>query len=210
MRLVLVGPPGAGKGTLASKAGKALDVPQIATGNIFRWHIAQETEIGKTIKSVLDRGDLVPDDLTIKVVRDRLESDDTRNGYILDGFPRTIAQADALEEMARPDVVLLFAIDEDTLVTRISGRRIHEPSGRIYHTVFHPPKNPGYDDETGEPLVQRPDDAEEAVRYRLRVFEESTRPVVDYYRKRDRLHTLDATRSADQVLQTVLGLVREG
>ncbi len=208
MRLVLVGPPGAGKGTLASKARKALDIPQIATGNIFRWHISEETELGKKVKSVLDRGDLVPDDLTIKVVQDRLEADDTRNGYILDGFPRTIPQADALEEIARPDLVLLFAIDEETLVTRISGRRIHEPSGRIYHTVFHPPKNPGYDDETGEPLVQRPDDAEDAVRYRLHVFEESTSPLVDYYRKKDRLHTIDATQSADSVLQTVVRLVR--
>jgi adenylate kinase len=182
MRLILLGPPGAGKGTQSAFLTSRLHIPQISTGDMLRAAVKAGTQLGLAAKKVMDAGQLVSDDIIIGLVRERLEQPDCAHGYLFDGFPRTIAQADALKHAAVGiDVVLEIAVPDADIVARMSGRRVHPASGRTYHVINHPPRVAGLDDLTGEPLVQRDDDREEIVRRRLDVYHAQTKPLVEYY-----------------------------
>ena len=182
MRLILLGPPGAGKGTQAAFITEAFGIPQISTGDMLRAAVKAQTPLGLEAKKVMDSGGLVSDDIIIGLVRDRLQQADCKRGYLFDGFPRTIPQADALKSAhITLDYVIEISVPEEQIIERMSGRRIHVASGRTYHIRFNPPKHEGLDDETGEALIQRADDHEETVRHRLAVYREQTRPLVDYY-----------------------------
>lgn len=182
MRVILLGPPGAGKGTQATYIAERLGVPQIATGDMLRAAVKAGTPLGLAAKEVMDAGSLVSDEIIIGLVKERIAEPDCRNGFLFDGFPRTIAQADALKsESIKIDVVVELQVADEEIVRRISGRRIHPGSARVYHTQYNPPKVEGKDDLTGEPLIQRDDDKEETVRRRLEVYHEQTQPLVNYY-----------------------------
>lgn len=182
MRLILLGPPGAGKGTQASFITEHFGIPQISTGDMLRAAVKAGTPLGLQAKQVMESGGLVSDDIIIGLVKDRLKQPDCESGYLFDGFPRTLPQADALKQaQVGLDFVLEIDVPEDEIIERMSGRRVHPASGRTYHVKFNPPKNDGIDDMTGEPLVQRDDDKEETVRHRLAVYREQTKPLVDYY-----------------------------
>lgn len=184
MRLILLGGPGAGKGTQSTYLCERYSIPQISTGDMLRAAISEGTPLGTAAKELMDVGELVSDDLIVGLVKERINQSDCRDGFLFDGFPRTIAQADALREDAiHIDAVLEIAVDDDEIVKRISGRRAHLPSGRTYHTIYNTPKKEGFDDITGEPLVQREDDKEETVRRRLAIYHDQTAPVIDYYKK---------------------------
>ena len=184
MRLILLGGPGAGKGTQAGFITQRYGIPQISTGDMLRAAIKAGTPLGKKAKSVMDAGQLVSDELIIDLVKERLKKPDCKRGYLFDGFPRTIPQAEAMRaEGIAIDYVLEIDVPDADIVTRMSGRRVHPGSGRVYHVKFNPPKVEGKDDATGEPLVQREDDREDTVRKRLEVYRSQTRPLVDYYRK---------------------------
>ena len=201
MKLVFLGPPGAGKGTIASQAKTAYSIPHISTGDLFRDNIRRETELGQKVKAILAAGDLVPDEVTIAMVDNRLKEADAAAGFILDGFPRTIAQADALARMTELDKVVNFVLDKETVVRRLSGRRVCKSTGRTYHILYNPPKVEGIDDETGEPLIQRDDDREESVRNPLEVYEATTAPLIYYYRSRGLLVDVDASGSPEEVFE---------
>lgn len=182
MRLILLGPPGAGKGTQATFIKERFGIPQISTGDMLRAAVKAGTPLGLAAKKVMDAGGLVSDDLIIGLVKDRLTQPDCKAGYLFDGFPRTIPQADALRDAkVLVDYVLEIDVPDSDIIERMSGRRAHLASGRTYHVKFNPPKQPDRDDLTGEPLVQRDDDKEETVRKRLEVYRAQTRPLVDYY-----------------------------
>ena len=182
MRLIVLGAPGAGKGTQANFIKEKYSIPQISTGDMLRAAIKAGTELGLAAKKVMDTGGLVSDDIMIGLVKDRLKEDDTKNGYLFDGFPRTIAQADAMKEAGIDvDYVLEFDVPDELIVERMSGRRSHPASGRVYHTKFNPPKVDNVDDITGEPLVQRDDDLEETVKKRLAVYHNQTEVLLGYY-----------------------------
>jgi len=184
MRLILLGPPGAGKGTQAALIRDHFGIPQISTGDMLRAAVKAGTPLGLAAKKVMDAGQLVSDDIIVGLVKERLKHVDCRNGYLFDGFPRTIPQAEAMRQSSVDlDFVLEIDVDHDEIIRRLSGRRTHPPSGRNYHVSFNPPKVAGKDDLTGEPLVQREDDREETVKKRLEVYEKQTRPLVDYYSK---------------------------
>ena len=184
MRLILLGPPGAGKGTQAAFIRDRYTIPQISTGDMLRASIKAGTPLGVAAKQVMDRGSLVSDDVIIGLVRDRLTEPDCRPGYLFDGFPRTIRQADALKDaQIGLDYVIEIDVPDAAIVERMSGRRVHLPSGRTYHVIFNPPKVTGKDDVTGEPLIQRVDDREETVMNRLAVYHAQTEPLVTYYAK---------------------------
>jgi len=182
MRLILLGPPGAGKGTQANYITQKYGIPQISTGDMLRAAVKAGTSLGKEAKKHMDAGGLVPDDVIIGLVKERLKQPDCANGFLLDGFPRTIPQAEAMKQGGVDlDYVLEISVDDDEIIKRMSGRRVHLASGRTYHVEFNPPKQPGKDDMTGEDLIQREDDKEETVRKRLSVYHEQTKPLVDYY-----------------------------
>ena len=182
MRLILLGPPGAGKGTQAAFITQQFGIPQISTGDMLRAAVKAGTPLGLEAKKIMDAGGLFSDDLIIGLVKDRLQQADCLKGYLFDGFPRTLPQADALKTAnIGLDYVVEIAVPEADIIERMSGRRAHLPSGRTYHLKFNPPKTAGVDDVTGEPLVQRDDDKEETVRHRLSVYRDQTRPLVDYY-----------------------------
>lgn len=182
MRLILLGPPGAGKGTQAAYITEHFGIPQISTGDMLRAAVKAGTPLGVAAKKIMDSGGLVSDDIIIGLVQDRLKQPDCSQGYLFDGFPRTIPQADALKHAhVELDFVIEIAVPEEDIIERMSGRRVHPASGRSYHLRFNPPKVAEQDDLTGEPLVQRDDDKEETVRHRLTVYREQTRPLVDYY-----------------------------
>lgn len=182
MRLILLGPPGAGKGTQATFITQHFGIPQISTGDMLRAAVKAGTPLGIEAKKIMDAGGLVSDDLIIGLVQDRLKQPDCAKGYLFDGFPRTIPQADALKHAnVGLDFVVEIAVPEEDIIERMSGRRTHPASGRSYHVRFNPPKVAEHDDLTGEPLVQRDDDKEETVRHRLTVYRNQTRPLVDYY-----------------------------
>ena len=182
MRLILLGPPGAGKGTQAAFITEAFGIPQISTGDMLRAAVKAQTPLGIEAKKIMDTGGLVSDDIIIGLVRDRLKQHDCERGYLFDGFPRTIPQADALKNAGvHLDFVIEITVPEEHIIERMSGRRVHVASGRSYHVKFNPPKREGLDDVTGEPLIQRDDDREETVRHRLSVYREQTRPLVEYY-----------------------------
>ena len=192
MRLILLGPPGAGKGTQARFICEACGIPQISTGDMLRAAIAAGTPLGRTAQSVMAAGELVSDDIVIGLVKERLAQPDCAAGFLFDGFPRTIPQAEALLEagvqIAR---VIEMRVDDDEVVRRVTGRRVHEPSGRVYHVLFNPPRVPDRDDETGEPLTQRGDDKEETVRERLAVYRRRTEPLVHFYTELSRTSPLE-------------------
>lgn len=182
MRLILLGPPGAGKGTQAAFLTQHFGIPQISTGDMLRAAVKAGKPLGIEAKKVMDAGGLVSDEIIIGLVQDRLKQPDCANGYLFDGFPRTIPQADALKDAGvKLDYVVEIEVPEEDIIERMSGRRVHQPSGRSYHVRFNPPKVEGKDDVTGEDLIQRDDDREETVRHRLSVYREQTRPLVDYY-----------------------------
>ncbi|OOF11284.1 MULTISPECIES: adenylate kinase [Salinivibrio] len=184
MRIILLGAPGAGKGTQAQFIMEKYGIPQISTGDMLRAAIKAGTELGKQAKAVIDAGELVSDDIILGLVKERISQDDCAKGFLLDGFPRTIPQADGLKEIGVAiDYVLEFDVPDDVIVERMSGRRAHLASGRTYHVVYNPPKVEGKDDVTGEELVVRDDDKEETVRARLKVYHDQTAPLIAYYKK---------------------------
>jgi adenylate kinase len=203
LNLILLGPPGAGKGTQAERLQEDFPLAYVATGDMLRSAVEDGTDLGKEAKAYMDRGDLVPDEVIIGVILDRLSEPDTADGFLLDGFPRTDQQAEALDEALRKvdrrlTAALLIDVPEDELVRRLSGRRVC-PKGHTYHLEHNPPKDDEVCDVDGEPLRQRDDDREETVRKRMQVYREQTSPLVDYYDDRDLLHRFDGTRSPTEV-----------
>lgn len=184
MRVILLGPPGAGKGTQAQFICEKFAIPQISTGDMLRAAVKAETAMGLQVKEVMASGGLVSDEIIIGIVKERIAQDDCANGFLFDGFPRTIPQAEALQAAGVAiDNVLEIAVDDEEIVDRMSGRRVHEASGRVYHVKYNPPKQEGFDDVTGDALVQREDDQEETVRTRLEVYHEQTKPLVGFYQQ---------------------------
>ncbi len=200
-KVVLLGPPGAGKGTQAARLAGILGVPHISTGDIFRENIAAGTELGRIAKEYVEKGELVPDEVVVGMVRERLSRADAAGGYILDGFPRTLAQAEALEvagELA-PEVAVLLELPEEEVVARLSGRWTCPRCQRVYHERNNPPRNPGICDDDGEALIQREDDRPETIRRRLAVYREQTEPLLEYYRARGRLRVVDGGGPIEEV-----------
>lgn len=212
MRLMLLGGPGAGKGTQATRLIERYQIPQISTGDMLRAAIAQGTSLGLSAKEVMDKGGLVSDELIIALVKERLKKPDCSKGFLFDGFPRTIVQADALKQAGiNLDYVIELAVDDEDIISRIGGRRIHQPSGRVYHIINQPPKREGLDDLTGEPLIQRDDDKEDTVRNRLQIYRTQTAPLINYYKSwanesndAPRFHTVDGTKDVDQVFKEIV------
>ena len=205
MRIVLLGAPGAGKGTQAQFLMAKFGIPQISTGDMLRAAIKAGTELGKQAKAVMDAGQLVSDDLIIGLVKERILEDDCKAGFLLDGFPRTIPQADAMKENGvSVDHVLEFDVPDEVIVERMAGRRVHSGSGRVYHLVYNPPKVEGKDDVTGDDLSIRPDDEESTVRKRLAIYHEQTKPLVDFYQAEAKSGncqylTVDGTQAVEAV-----------
>ncbi len=212
MRIVLLGCPGAGKGTQAEFIADNYQIPVISTGNILRMAVEQQTALGKLAKESMDRGDLVPDGLIIDLIKERLSREDCANGFLLDGFPRTIDQAQAFTASAVTiDCVLELVVPDEDIVVRLSGRRIHLSSGRSYHVQFNPPKVANTDDITGEPLVQREDDREDVIRRRLQVYHQKTEAVSVYYRKLTGImyYQLDGTKDVAQVRADICAILEQ-
>jgi adenylate kinase len=214
MRLILLGPPGAGKGTQAQYVCDAYGIPQISTGDMLRAAVKAGTPLGRQVKKVMDSGALVSDDIIIALVKERIQQPDSANGFLLDGFPRTIVQAQALIDAGIAlDGVLEIAVPEEEIVKRLSGRRVHEKSGRVYHVIYNPPKVANRDDETGDPLVQRKDDEEATVRERLAVYHRQTFPLVNFYSKlaaQKRVHyaKVEGIGSVDDIREAVLSQLK--
>jgi len=214
VRLVLVGPPGAGKGTQAQFIAAARSIPKISTGDIFRANVTSGTELGLLAKKYMDAGDLVPDEVTIRMVRERLAQDDAVKGFLLDGFPRNVPQAEILEEMldqdmnAKLDLVLELVVDDDEVVRRLSGRRTCRKCGHVWHVDFDPPEVDGVCDHCGGELFQRDDDRPETVRHRLEVYAAQTAPLVAFYAARGVLIGIDATGPVDDVTERALDALR--
>jgi adenylate kinase len=216
MRIVLVGPPGAGKGTQAAFLAKNLGIPHISTGDLFRANISRQTELGKLAKSYMDKGDLVPDEVTIAMAKDRMEQPDAENGFLLDGFPRNVSQAEALDEMLstegmKLDAVLDLEVPEDEVVKRIAGRRIcRNDSAHVFHVTYKQPKREGVCDVCGGELYQRDDDSEETVRKRLEVYHTQTEPIIDYYKAQGLVVTISALGKVEEVTRRAMdALARE-
>lgn len=213
MRIILLGAPGAGKGTQAQFLMNTFNIPQISTGDMLRAAIKEGTELGKKAKQVMDEGKLVSDDIMIGLVQERVAQEDCKNGFLLDGFPRTIPQADAMQEAGIDiDYVLEFDVPDDVIVERMAGRRVHPGSGRVYHVSYNPPKEDGKDDVTGEDLIVRDDDKEETVRHRLSVYHEQTEPLVSYYQNLAeqgvvKYHKVDGTREVSEISQELKGVL---
>lgn len=209
MRLILLGPPGAGKGTQASAIVKKYNIPHISTGDIFRANIKEGTELGKKAEEYMNKGLLVPDEIVVSIVKDRLTKDDCKNGFLLDGFPRTVAQAEALDQelkemLSKIDKVINIEVDKDILVERIIGRRICKNCGATYHIKFSPAKQDGICDICGGELHQRKDDTLDTVEKRIQVYMEQTKPLIDYYAKKGLLLNIDGTKDKDEVFQEIV------
>lgn len=195
MRIILLGPPGAGKGTQAQGISQYLKIPQISTGDMLRAAVKAQTPLGLSAKSIMEQGQLVPDDVIIELVKERIIQPDCQNGFLLDGFPRTLAQAEALkQQQIFIDCVIELQIDDNILIERMTGRLVHPGSGRVYHRLYNPPKVAGKDDMTGEPLIQRKDDLEQTVRERLMVYHQQTEPLIIWYRKWAQMNDAGAPR----------------
>lgn len=211
--VIFLGPPGAGKGTQAKELAKLYRAPHLSTGDMFREHVSMGSPLGMEVKPIMARGDLVPDSLVLKMVRERIERPDCSHGFVFDGFPRTVAQAQYLSVLLRqngyrPPLVVHFALDPDLVLKRITGRRMCKVGDEIYNIYERPPKVEGRCDNDGGELIQRPDDREEIVAPRLEAYEKLTEPLVSYYRRLGRLHDVDASKSIDEVRKQVLEIVR--
>ncbi|MXY57508.1 MAG: adenylate kinase [Gammaproteobacteria bacterium] len=210
MKIILLGPPGAGKGTQAAFLCESFGIVQISTGEMLRAAVSAGTALGRKVKAVMDAGELVDDKLIVDLVKQRIDLPDCRNGFLFDGFPRTVAQAQAVVEAdISIDQVLEIDVPDDVVVERLSGRRVHEKSGRTYHVKFNPPSTPGIDDDTGEPLTLRDDDKEETIRERLRVYHGETRPLTRFYQERAlglgvRYARIDGTGSVGEIKQAIV------
>jgi adenylate kinase len=213
VRLVLVGPPGAGKGTQAQFISSNLSIPKISTGDIFRYNVSTGTELGRQAKAFMDRGDLVPDEVTIAMVSSRLQEDDSQVGFLLDGFPRNVPQAETLKKMLaewdqKLDIVLELVVDDDEVVRRLSGRRTCRKCGRIWHVVFDPPARQGLCDDCGGELFQRDDDQEDTIRHRLEVYQHQTRPLIAFYADEGTLLGIDATGPVEEITDRAMSALR--
>ena len=210
MNVILLGPPGSGKGTQAQFIVQDFGIPQISTGDMLRAAISDGTELGMAAKSVMDAGELVSDDIILGLVAERVREPDCVKGALFDGFPRTLAQAEGMVEISvKVDAVIELHVPDDIVVDRISGRRVHPSSGRVYHVSFNPPKVADRDDETGEPLVQRPDDQEATVRERLAVYKRQTAPLVEYYYDSvSHYLTADGTKGVDEIGSEIQAFLR--
>lgn len=214
MNLIFLGLPGAGKGTQAKKVSSKYNIPHIATGDIFRNAIKNETPLGKKAKSFIDQGELVPDEVTIGIVRNRLKEDDCKDGFILDGFPRTINQAEALKEIMEElntelDLALYIKVPEKELIKRLSGRRVCEDCGATYHVEFNPPEKEGICDKCGGNLIQRSDDTEETVKNRIEVNKEKTQKLIDFYDDEGILQTIESSGGIEEVFKKVTSVIEE-
>ncbi|GEK59742.1 adenylate kinase [Marinococcus halophilus] len=214
MNLILMGLPGAGKGTQAATISEEYNIPHISTGDMFRTAIKEETELGRQAKSYMDAGDLVPDEVTNGIVEERLQKEDCRNGFLLDGFPRTPAQAGALEKMLSDmgrqlDYVLNIDVPKEKLEERLTGRRVSPSSGRTYHVIYNPPKQEGVDDVDGSELVQRDDDKPETVKRRLEVNIEQQQPLIDFYKEKGYLRNIDGDQDIDNVFHDIEALLKD-
>jgi adenylate kinase len=213
VRVVLVGPPGAGKGTQAQFIASHLAIPKVSTGDIFRYNVSAGTGLGRQAKAFMDRGDLVPDEVTVAMVASRLLEDDAQSGFLLDGFPRNLPQAETLKKMLadwglRLDLVLELVVDHDEVIRRLSGRRTCRKCGRVWHIAFDPPSVTGKCDECGGELFQRDDDREETIRHRLEVYEQQTQPLISYYADEGILLGIDATGPVEDVTERALLALR--
>jgi adenylate kinase len=211
--VIFLGPPGAGKGTQARQIAESYRVPHLSTGDMFREHVSRGTPLGQRAKPIMDRGELVPDDLVLSMVEDRISREDCRDGFILDGFPRTLPQAEKLDEILSrrfqaESLVVHFVVDQNQLMRRLTGRRTCASGGEIYNVYDHPPKVPGRCDRDGGELIQRPDDREEVIAERLATYERQTRPLVEYYRRRGVLKDVDGMAAPAAVTKKVLELLR--
>lgn len=215
MRLILVGPPGAGKGTQAPNIQKKYGIAHLATGDMLRSQVARQTELGKEAKKIMDQGGLVSDDIVTGMIKDEiLNNPECKNGFILDGFPRTVVQAEKLTALLDElkldlNTVLELQVDDELLVRRITGRLVHPGSGRSYHLEFNPPKVPMKDDVTGEPLIQRSDDNADALRKRLVTYHEQTTPVVEFYKKKGKWAAVDAAQKPEQVWEQIVAILEK-
>lgn len=214
MEIILMGPPGAGKGTQAIRLVEQYGIPHISTGDMFRKAIREGTELGKQAKSFMDKGALVPDEVTIGIVRERLQEDDCREGFLLDGFPRTVAQADALKDMLAANgrsikAALNVEVDREPLVERLTGRRVCRTCGATYHVIFNPPKEEGKCDLDGGELYQRSDDSIETVENRLKVYDSQTAPLIKYYCEEGLLKAVDGSRTMDDVFSEIVEVLDE-
>jgi adenylate kinase len=210
MRIILLGSPGSGKGTQAQFITNKYNIPQISTGDMLRAAVRAGTPLGIEAKKVMDTGGLVSDDIILGLIQERIAQDDCANGFLLDGFPRTIAQAEGLKAMnVLIDTVIEIVVDDESIVERMAGRRVHSASGRSYHIVFNPPKTEGVDDVTGEPLMQRDDDKEETVRKRLQVYHSQTKPLVEYYSSAEgvRFESILGVGSVEEITQKVFTIL---
>ena len=213
MRIVLVGPPGAGKGTQAQFIASHLAIPRISTGDIFRYNVTNNTDLGRQAKEFMDRGDLVPDEVTVAMVQDRLGEDDAQEGFLLDGFPRNVPQAETLKKMllkwdVKLSVVLELVVDEDDVVRRLSGRRTCRRCERVQHVLYAPPARKGICDDCGGELFQRDDDSEETIRHRLEVYAEQTAPLISFYADENVLIGIDATGPVEEVTSRAMAALR--
>ena len=212
MNIILIGPPGAGKGTQAKFIVTNFNIPQVSTGDMLRENVKNNTNLGIEAKKFMDSGELVPDSVILNMMKDRIVNNDCKNGFILDGFPRTTTQAQSLTELLdqmdmKIDYVLVLEVDDDIIVDRMGGRRVHPGSGRVYHIKYNPPKEEGVDDFTNEKIIIREDDKEDTVRKRLEIYRKETEPIIEYYNNQKNVHTINGESSIDEIKQKIKELL---